>query len=135
MKKMLTVIGIVLFLAGCRNDTAAPENNSSTEAEEPYAVVFRNMDLQTEENTFLLTGEVHAAEPVFYYRIDQEDVELVAEEVYELEGDAGWEAFEISGELPEEAFQEEATPILMMYGKSPEGEVLHPNYIPIDIGQ
>lgn len=135
MKKFLFVLLLITFLAACSNDSEPAEETNLPDAEEESAVVFSNLDLQVEANTFTLAGEVRAEDGVFFYRIEQGEEELQAEQAYELSGEGGsWEEFKIVGEIPAAAFDAEGTPILSMYGKSAEGEILHPNFIPIDIG-
>lgn len=135
MKKYLVAVIFLFILVGCGNDSETNEQAKSPDnTEAQYTVVFRGLDLQTEANTYTLTGEVRAENEQFYYHLEQGEEELHPETVYELEGEPGvWQSFEITGEIPESSFEKEETPILTLYGKSPDGEVLHPNFIPIDI--
>lgn len=130
-KSYLLAILLIIFLAGCGSD---PEPAEESDTEETSSLLFRNLDLQQEENTFVLSGEVTSDEQVFYYRLEQGEEELQEEAVYELEAEAGtWESFEITGEIPASASEAEASPILTLYGKAEDGETIHPNYIPIDM--
>lgn len=133
MKKYyLLSILLIIFLVGCGSD---PEPTEVSNPEETSSLLFRNLDLQQEANTFTLTGEVKADEQIFYYRLEQGEEELLEEAAYELEDEGGaWKSFEITGEIPASSFDVEASPILALYGKSADGETIHPNYIPIDIG-
>lgn len=137
MKKILFAAVFLLILVGCGNDSESNEEaNTPDNTEETHAVVFRNLDLQTEANTYTLAGEVRAEDGQFYYQLEQGEEELHPETVYELEGEPGvWEDIEISGEIPASAFDSEEAPILTLYSKSPEGQALHPNFIPIDIAE
>lgn len=126
----------MFLLVGCGDDSTPTEENSEVDlpkVDETTTVVFRNLDLETEENEFHLVGEVNTETQVFYYLIEQDEEEIQAEEEYQVEESGAWEAFEITGEIPMENVEEGETPILMMYGKSKDGDILHPNYIPIDI--
>lgn len=137
MKKLLVSVIFLFILVGCGSDREPTEEaKSPVNTEETYAVVFRNLDLQTEANTFTLIGEVQSENEQFYYHLEQGKAELLPETVYELEGEPGvWESFEITGEMPESSVKGDETPILTLYGKSRDGEVLHPNFIPIDISE
>ena len=137
MKKILFAAVFLLVLVGCGNDSESTEGaNAPDKTEETHAVVFRNLDLQTEANTYTLIGEVRAENEQFYYQLEQGEEALHPETVYELDGEPGvWEDFEICGEIPASSIDNKEAPILTLYGKSPDGQVLHPNFIPIDIAE
>lgn len=131
--KYFLFIICLFILAACEEDSVPAGNNESSETE--ISVSFRNLDVQTEASSFMLTGEVNADENVFYYTVKQGENELLSEQSIDIsEEAAGWSEFEITGEIPEEALQEEETPIITLYGKDAAGEEINPNYIPIDVG-
>lgn len=121
-----------LLLFACGEDDEVTEMNQKQSEEETF-VVFRNLDIQTEKNSFVLTGEVNAMENVFYYSIEQGEETLVEEQPFEVD-DSEWAAFEITEELPEQVLEGEDPPIINMYGKTTDNEIVNPNYIPIDVG-
>lgn len=131
--RYLLAIMFLFLLAACGEEAAPAERNGDTQQE--VSVSFRNLDIQVEDTSFVLTGEVNAKENIFYYAVKQGKNELISEESIEVakEG-ASWTGFEITGQLPEEAVESKDAPIIMLYGKTADGEEINPNYIPIDIG-
>lgn len=107
----------------------SPEEN---DGEEPASsLVFRQLDVQVEKGSFTLTGEVNAEEGLFYYNVERGKDALLEETTYELETKGEWERFEITGEIEDHG--ESDPPLLILYGKTSDGDVYYPNYVPIDI--
>ena len=129
MKKLWTIVFVFMFLAACGDPTELPEENGREEA--AHSLVFRQLDVQVENGSFTLTGEVNAEEGLFYYKIERGKDVLLEETTYELETKGEWESFEITGEIEDPG--ESDPPILILYGKSSDGDVYYPNYVPIDI--
>lgn len=127
------LIIVAFILTACGEESGPIESNENGQTK--ISISFRNLDVQTEGNSFVLTGEVNTEESIFYYVLKQGENELISEQSVDVSaGAAGWANFKISGEIPEEALQREDTPIITMYGKSAEDEEINPNYIPIDVG-
>ncbi|MHA6251675.1 hypothetical protein [Oceanobacillus sp. CAU 1775] len=125
---MLVLFTFLLVACGDTNEVDVQDEVEST-------VSFRSMDIQVEDNTFTLVGEVNTDEDEFYYEIKQGE-EVITEEtaVEVVKEESRWVSFEISEEIPEDAFDGEDAPIITLYGKNESGEVVNPNYIPVDIG-
>lgn len=133
--KYFLFIICLFILAACEEEPAPGETNETNESSEPeISVSFRNLDVQTEDKSFVLTGEVNTQENVFYYIVKQGENELLSEQQVDISEAASWAEFEITGEIPEEALQAEEAPIITLYGKTTAGEEINPNYIPIDVG-
>lgn len=120
-----------MFLVACGDPSELTEENSGEETETAPSLVFRQLDVQVENGSFTLTGEVNAEEGLFYYKIERGKDVLLEETTYELETKGEWESFEITGEIEDPG--ESDPPILILYGKSSDGDVYYPNYVPIDI--
>lgn len=135
--KIKLVLFILLFsiLAACGAEESVNEETENDSVEEQLtSVSFRNLDMQIEKTSFVLKGEVKAENNIFYYQIDQGEEELLSEHSIELDLDEnGWGNFEIEETISEAALDGEDSPIITMYGKQ-DGEIVNPNYIPIDIG-
>ncbi|WP_010650038.1 hypothetical protein [Oceanobacillus massiliensis] len=133
--KYIMMLASVLILAACGNGNSNTADSQHTVVEESNASVkFQNLDLKTEGNEFVLTGEASATEGAFFYVIDQEAERIVEEQRITLEADPGvWEDFEIKGTLPETVRGKEAPPMILLYGKDANDKTVNPNYIPIDI--
>ena len=129
----LILIILGLLLTACGEDTSTPEANME-QSEEETSVTFRGLDIQTEGTSFVLTGEVNAADDIFYYLVKQGEEELLAEQSVELTPGDEWVSFEISEELPEQTLDGEEAPIITMYGKTADNQTINPNFIPVDIG-
>ncbi|WP_339228798.1 hypothetical protein NSQ77_03275 [Oceanobacillus sp. FSL K6-2867] len=117
---------IVFLLAACGDDNPAVENTNS--------VVFQNIDIVSKGNEFVLTGEVIAAEGEFFYIIEQGDKQIFEERRISAPQESGdWGKFEIKEQLSNAMIESNDPPILMLYGKNKDGEIVNPNYIPVDI--
>ncbi len=117
---------MLILLVACGNDNQAAENNTS--------VVFQNIDVVTEGNEFVLTGEVMATEGEFFYVIEQGEEKISAEKRIPIDQDTGdWEDFEIKEKLSDAVIESNDPPIIMLYGKNNDDGIVNPNYIPVDL--
>ncbi|WP_144029185.1 hypothetical protein [Oceanobacillus profundus] len=120
------LIIIVFLLAACGNENQAAENNNS--------IVFQNIDVVSDANEFVLTGEVAATEGEFFYVIEQGDEQISEEKRISIAQKSGdWVEFEIKEKLSEAVIESNNPPIMMLYGKNMDDEIVNPNYIPVDI--
>lgn len=132
-RKYLILIILGLLLSACGEDTSTPDA-SMEQSNEEISVTFRGLDIKAEDTSFVLTGEVNAADDIFYYLVKQGEEELLAEQSVELASGEEWVSFEITEELPEETLDGEEAPIITMYGKTADNQTINPNFIPVDIG-
>ena len=125
MRYFMLII-IVFLLATCGNENQAAENNNS--------IVFQNIDVVSDANEFVLTGEVAATEGEFFYVIEQGDEQISEEKRISIAQKSGdWVEFEIKEKLSEAVIESNNPPIMMLYGKNMDDEIVNPNYIPVDI--
>lgn len=117
---------MLILLVACGNDNQAAENNTS--------VVFQNIDVVSEGNEFVLTGEVIATEGEFFYVIEQGEEQISAEKRILIDQETGdWEGFEIKEKLSDAVIESNDPPIIMLYGKNNDDGIVNPNYIPVDL--
>ncbi|MFD1037690.1 hypothetical protein ACFQ3N_04570 [Virgibacillus byunsanensis] len=133
------------LLIGCSEDNTEQEevqqdqeenNAAETEPEstDDSAVEFRNVDVKVENNEVQLTGEGKSDTDVAYFKLDQGESQIVEETEVELDpNEQGWGQFEITVQLSDEVASTEEVPVIMLYGKNASGEVINPNYIPVDL--
>ncbi|GAB3060272.1 lipoprotein [Virgibacillus ainsalahensis] len=136
MKYIIIVLTAAVVLAGC-NSQGETDNGADTanEAEESPSVSLRNIEVVVENDQIQVTAEANAAENEIYYTLEQGETLLVEEEIINLDGGHyGWSDFQLEVELPEEVEKTEDAPIIKMYGKDDNGELINPNYIPVDLG-
>ncbi|MDO6449269.1 hypothetical protein [Oceanobacillus sp. FSL W7-1304] len=125
MRYFMLII-IVFLLAACGNENQAAENNNS--------IVFQNIDVVSDANEFVLTGEVAATEGEFFYVIEQGDEQISEEKRISIaQKSCDWVEFEIKEKLSEAVIESNNPPIMMLYGKNMDDEIVNPNYIPVDI--
>lgn len=133
--RFLFMIIVAIMLVGCSSgDNETPEVNEPNEqadTKSSISVNFRNIEVTMEDFQFHMLGEVNASEDSFYYIIEQGEEVLQEEKKIELDQE-GWNDFEIDGELPENVVEQSEPPIILLYGKDKNGELVNPNYIPID---
>ncbi|WP_249870136.1 hypothetical protein [Oceanobacillus saliphilus] len=142
MKYMMMIVVLLFMLAACgdndrNNNSPAVDNNDNVGTENAASVMFQNIDVKVEGAEFLLTGEASTTTDQFFYVIDQGDDVLMEEKNIPLNEVApgGWVKFEINEKLPVIIEGKEDTPIITLYGKDENNQMVNPNYIPIDIGE
>jgi hypothetical protein len=133
MRFILLIIAI-LFLAACGNTEESVDENDA-EQDEAGSVDFRNIDVQTEDLEVNVTGQASTDSNEFYYRVEEAgDVIMEEARVSLEEAQTDWREFEIMLDLSEKySNNNEEPPIILLYGKNSEGEMVNPNYIPIDL--
>ncbi|WP_067730698.1 hypothetical protein [Oceanobacillus damuensis] len=135
--RYILVLAALLLVAACGNDENNDRNatDSDNALTENSAVMFQNIDVKVEGTEFLLTGEASSATGEIFYVIDQGDDVLMGEKSISLEGaePGEWAAFEINETLPVAVEGTEDPPIITLYGKDENNEMVNPNYIPIDL--
>lgn len=133
MRFILLIIAI-LFLAACGNTEESVDENDA-EQDEAGSVDFRNIDVQTEDLEVNVTGQASTDSNEFYYRVEEAGNVIMEEARVSLEeAQTDWREFEIMLDLSEKySNNNEEPPIILLYGKNSEGEMVNPNYIPIDL--
>lgn len=130
--KYVMILLTALFLSACGTEDNSDGNNLES-TENSAAVMIRNMDLKSEGTTFTLTGEARLSDDELFFVIDQGDNRLLEEKSITLDGEtADWVKFEIKETLPESVVDGENPPIITLYGKDTNDEMVNPNYIPVD---
>ncbi|WP_164215023.1 hypothetical protein [Virgibacillus sp. YIM 98842] len=132
MRFILLIIAI-LFLAACGNTEESVDENDAEQDE--AGVDFRNIDVQTEDLEVNVTGQASTDSNEFYYRVEEAGNVILEEARVSLEeAQTDWREFEIMLDLSEKySNNNEEPPIILLYGKNSEGEMVNPNYIPIDL--
>lgn len=122
------------MLVACGNEDTKSDNVLT---EDRASVSFQNIDVNVDSREFVLTGEVSGVVNEFFYVIDQGEERLLDEKSIPLDATSGdWGAFEINETIPESdsAVDSEDPPIITLYGKDNNNEMVNPNYIPVDLG-
>ncbi|WP_156288843.1 hypothetical protein [Oceanobacillus salinisoli] len=132
--KYIILLLMSMILVGCNNEEAA--NGESNETEETSASIeIRNVDVQVEELQVILMAEAKTSSNEIFYRLEQGEELLQEERQMSFNGEKEWNAFELEVTLPEEVSAEENPPIIVIYGKNENGDMINPNYIPVAIGK
>jgi len=129
--KYFMIIVAALVLTACGNEEAE-KTESNTQTESDVTIMFQNMDLKSQDNTFTLTGEAAATDGELFYVIDQGKERLIEEKRVTLEKAGEWTSFEIKETLPESSMEGQDPPIITLYGKDATNKMVNPNYIPVD---
>jgi hypothetical protein len=129
------LIMIALFLTACGDTTEEPDvENDDPGLDEMNSVNLRNVDVAAEDLEVVVTGEASAVSDEFYYRVEEEGDVIVEEEHVTLdEPEDDWSEFELTLDLTDKYSNNEEPPVIVLYGKNSEGEMVNPNYIPIDL--
>jgi PBP1b-binding outer membrane lipoprotein LpoB len=130
VKKKILLIAIVLLiiLTGCDGD--AKEETQKVDQETAYAK-FQSIDIQIEQNQINITGEADATENKFFYTVVQAEKEIGVEK--EVLVDKKWGGFTISVPITEEMKNSNDVVIVNLYTHGSEGQIVNPNYVPIDL--
>ncbi|WP_164669499.1 hypothetical protein [Virgibacillus doumboii] len=135
MKKLFILVICAAFLAACGAEDAS-EGSADEESAESSAIQFSNIDVKVNENNIRVTGEAQAADDTFYYKLEQGESVLVEESKVKLKKKAhGGISFEIKLERNFEASDSEDVPVLTLYDKNGDGEIVNENYVPIDLAK
>ncbi|WP_163972018.1 putative periplasmic lipoprotein [Oceanobacillus halotolerans] len=141
MKKYLLLLMSVIFLMACSDEGAEKEqqDDSSQETEEDVTessddgttAIFQNIDIRiVNKQKVSVTAEAKATNDVIYYKVEHDGKDIIEETEVTLEEE--WQEFNISITLPDDVVETEVVPVLMLYGKNEAGEMVNPNYVPID---
>jgi len=133
--RFIMLIMIALFLTACGDTTEEPDvENDDPGLDEMNSVNLRNVDVAAEDLEVVVTGEASAVSDEFYYRVEEEGDVIVEEEHVTLdEPEDDWSEFELTLDLTDKYSNNEEPPVIVLYGKNSEGEMVNPNYIPIDL--
>ncbi|APC47487.1 hypothetical protein J5S49_17920 [Virgibacillus halodenitrificans] len=129
MKKCIMLIIVISLLAGCSEKGSQVKEDEETEGN---AVSFRNIDVKVEGGNVRMTGEVNSDTSTFYYKLKQNEKTLVNEKNKKYVN-MEWQKFTIEFKLPDNIAQDGEPPFLLLYGKNEAGEVINPNYFPLDL--
>ena len=124
---------MTVFLAACGNTGESVDENES-ETDEAGSVILRNMEVVTEDLEVEVTGEASSESNEFYYHVEEGGNIIMEETQMSLEeSQSDWSKFEIKLDLTDKYTNNEEPPIIVLYGKNSEGEMINSNYIPVDI--
>ncbi|MFC3040639.1 hypothetical protein ACFOGI_10310 [Virgibacillus xinjiangensis] len=137
MKHILILFAAVAFLVGCSGgDETEGTENQAAEQESSPAVSLRNIDVLTTGGEIQLTAEAKTTEDEIYYKMEQGETLLVEETGFSPEeSEQEWGEFQLNIEMPEELdpSDEAEAPIITIFAKDQQGELVNPNYIPVDM--
>ncbi|WP_106498042.1 lipoprotein [Lentibacillus sp. Marseille-P4043] len=141
MKKYVFLFVATFLLAGCSGQDeqeTKPEpkadNEVTTTDEEAVSVQFNNIDITTPDGKILVKGNATASNDVFYFTLKYGEEVVVDETKVKLDTDeSGWGTFELEIEQPKDAETKEEIPLFTFYVKNEAGEMVNPNYIPVDV--
>ncbi|MFC4024488.1 hypothetical protein ACFOUV_11845 [Oceanobacillus longus] len=133
--KYFMILASVFMLVACGNEDNSSTKSDNVLTEDGASVRFQNIDVKVDSYEFVLTGEASGIVNEFFYVIDQGEERLLDEKSIPLDASTGdWGAFEINETIPESAVVSEDPPIITLYGKDNNNEMVNPNYIPVDLG-
>ncbi|MFA1818972.1 hypothetical protein ACDX78_02010 [Virgibacillus oceani] len=133
MRYLNLIIITVLFLAAC-GDTGETIDENASETDRTGSVNLRNVEVEVEDLEVEVTGEASTASDEFYYRVEEEGNVIIEETHMGLEeSQSDWSNFEIILDLTENYANNEEPPIIVLYGKNSEGDMINPNHIPVDL--
>ena len=131
--RFMMLMMIMVFLVACGNTEERIDENDA-ESGEMESVNLRNVNVETKDLEVNVTGEASTVSNEFYYRVDEEGNVIIEEAYLPLEEtEIGWSEFELTLDLTEEYTNNEEPPIIVLYGKNSDGEIINPNYIPVDM--
>lgn len=136
MRYLLMIVSLFIIV-GCSQDQE-PENNLNSNLENEHVASDKNisfgiLDVITQDGKIEVTGEARSTEDSFYYILEYGE-ELIKEEV-EIDlndEDEDWRTFSFEIDIKDEGLTDEEVPLLTLYVKD-DGEVINPNYIPVDL--
>ncbi|GAB3789971.1 hypothetical protein [Virgibacillus kimchii] len=137
MRYMMLLMIVTIFLGACGDagtDTEDTGNENVPDQEEAHSIQLRNIDVEAEDLQVSVTGEASTEKNEFYYRVEEEGEVIMEEEHVSLEAsDTEWIEFDLTLDLAGKYSQNEEPPIIVLYGKNSEGDMVNPNFIPIDL--
>lgn len=131
--KRLWLLLVVLLISACGN--VSEEVNDELKQEDIESVVFRQIDIVTEEDQVKIEGEMKSWDGNFYYHVLQDEERVIDEEKYSTEHIDFWTSFDIEIEKDSITNSLEDVPHIVLYGKDNSGKEINPNYVPIDLDQ
>ncbi|GIO25733.1 hypothetical protein [Ornithinibacillus bavariensis] len=126
-KKIILLFSVLLILVGCGREA---EEEQQVEQVTTYAK-FQSLDIQIDKNQIIITGEADASDNKFYYSVVQAEKEIGREK--EVRVDKTWGKFIIEIPIMKEMINLDEVVIVNLYTRSSEGEIINPNYVPIDL--
>ncbi|SET14607.1 hypothetical protein SAMN05216389_10639 [Oceanobacillus limi] len=144
MKKLLLFLTVAFTLLGCSADEEAEqEQGGNAEQEQAVnegdvkdttSVQFQNVEVVVENNVAKITGEANTPDDAFYYMVLVGEKEIQEETEVPVDGEADeWVDFSIEVDISEDVSNSTEVPILQLYAKRENGDMVNPNYIPIDL--
>lgn len=131
--KRLWLLLVILLISACGN--VSEEVNDELKQEDIESVVFRQIDIVTEEDQVKIEGEMKSWDGNFYYHVLQDEERVIDEEKYSTEHIDFWTSFDIEIEKDSITNSLEDVPHIVLYGKDNSGKEINPNYVPIDLDQ
>lgn len=121
--RIFTLLILLLILAACNEDSKSIEGG----------LELHNINVQLKGNEIQLTAEADTALSEIYYVIEQGEEMVQDETVITLPDGEGVKEISLSYILPDEMKEKDEPPVIVIYGKSGDGEQIQPNYIPVDL--
>jgi hypothetical protein len=142
MKKMLLLLFAVMLLAGCGSKDEQPTETEQNTDDAPStdvegaAVQFNNIDITTPNGKIVVKAEAKAVNDEFFYVLKYGDQVVVDETKVQLDPDKnGWGNFNLEVDQPTDKQTKEQIPVFTFYVKNKAGEMVSPNYVPVDVAQ
>ncbi|GGB39764.1 hypothetical protein F3157_07195 [Virgibacillus dakarensis] len=141
MKKLLLLASIIFLLAGCsgQDNPGQKENQNQDKPvadKEKVSVQLNNIDIKTPDGKIIVKGNANATNDEFFFTLKYGDTVVVEERKIELDTDkSGWGSFELAIDQPDDGKTAKQIPVFTFYSKNNEGEIVNPNYVPVDVGK
>src|SRR5699024_9545723 len=111
---------------------AQTEQHADAASADETGFMFRKIDVTIVDQTDVhITGEAKGPADVLYYKVELDDV-LIEETELTLDQASEWSEFAIDLTLSSDTVESGDIPVLVLYGKDEDGNMLQPNYIGID---
>ncbi|MFC4559253.1 lipoprotein [Virgibacillus kekensis] len=135
MKKILILLLAAVVLTAC-SDEEETSIEQATEETEQASVKFRNVDVQVADGIATIKGEAQATDDTVYYKLEQGKTLLKKETKLKL-GDKvnGWADFTVEVKVTTEMQGGKQVPVLTLYDRTPQGDIVNENYIPINLDE
>lgn len=142
MKKILLLFVVMLLLAGCGSkdeqttETEPKADDVPSAGVEDASVQFNNIDITTPDGKIVVKAKAKATNDAFFYTLEYGDQVVVDETKVQLDTDKdGWGSFDLEIDQPADKQTKEQIPIFTFYVKNKAGEMVNPNYVPVDVAE
>lgn len=139
MKRILFILISLSLIVACSNGENnevkqnVDENNAEEDVESDVSVKFAGIDVFIKRHNIEISGEVQTTEDHFYYKLDNDEKNIVEETKVEVDHvDGEWYSFELEIDIEDEGLTNEDVPFLTFYGKDGD-QIINPNYVPVDL--